>query len=69
MIPLYKLENLPRTQKLRKINKVFSMAESRLALAAEKSIGIYSTAEIVFFTDAAKMLAKDSVFLPQAQRF
>jgi TrmH family RNA methyltransferase len=31
MIPLYKLEKLPRTQKLRKIAKIFTMAETRLS--------------------------------------
>lgn len=39
MIPLYKLEKLPRSQKLRKIVKIFSMAEIRLCLAMEKSSG------------------------------
>jgi TrmH family RNA methyltransferase len=62
MIPLYKLEKLPRTQRLRKIAKYFSFAENRLCLAAEKSTGIFSEAEKVFFTDAARLLAKDELF-------
>ena len=33
MIPLYKLEKLPRTQQLRKIAKIFTMAENRLCAA------------------------------------
>jgi RNA methyltransferase, TrmH family len=38
MIPLYKLEKLPRTQKLRKIAKIFTMAETRLSsLLANRS--------------------------------
>ena len=69
MIPLYKLEKLPHTQKLRKIAKVFSMAENRLCTAgAEKGIGIFTGAELVFFTDAAKLLAKDSLFPADAQK-
>ncbi|MDR3020101.1 MAG: TrmH family RNA methyltransferase [Treponema sp.] len=65
MIQLYKLDKLPRAQKLRKIAKIFNMAENRLA--AEKSMVLYTTAELVFFTDAAKLLAGDPLFPPQAQ--
>jgi TrmH family RNA methyltransferase len=68
MIPLYKLEKLPRTQKLRKIAKVFSMAENRLCSASEKSVKIFSADEIVFFNDAVKLLAKDSFFSHNAQK-
>lgn len=61
MIPLYKLENLPRTQRLRKIAKFFTMAENRLCLAlGEKTI--FSAAELAFFYDASKMLAADALF-------
>lgn len=76
MIPLYKLEKLPRVQKLRKIAKVFSMAEARLCLAMEKkagaksggdfprggfnAAGIFTISELVFFADAAKLLAKEN---------
>jgi len=63
MIPLYKLEKLPRTQKLGKIAKIFTMAEKRLSssmtLAARE---IFTSAELVFFTDAAKLLANDTLF-------
>ena len=62
MIPLYKLEKLPRTQKLRKIAKIFSMAENRLSLAAGKGTEIFTTAELVFFCDAAKLLITDIQF-------
>ena len=74
MIPLYKLDKLPRTQRLRKIAKYFSFAESRLceSLAAkdngELKPGLFSAAEFAFFTDAAKLLAKDTLFPPEAQR-
>jgi len=69
MIPLYKLEKLPRTQQLRKIAKVFSMADNRLCMADDKKdTGIFSAAEIVFFTDAAKLLARDALFSDDAQK-
>jgi TrmH family RNA methyltransferase len=68
MIPFYKLDKLPRTQKLRKIAKMFSFAENRFNLAAEKSISIYSTAEFVFFLDALNLLADDVFFTSDAKR-
>ena len=67
MIPLYKLEKLPRTQKLRKIAKIFTMAENRLCMTAKKEIEIFTPAEIVFFTDAADLLAADALFPQSAQ--
>jgi len=68
MIPFYKLEKLPRTQKLRKITKILSMAENRLLLATEKSLKILSAGEFSFFTDAAKLLAKDALFPSETQK-
>jgi len=68
MIPLYKLEKLPRTQKLRKIAKIFTMAENRLCMAVGKKAEIYTSAEFVFFADAAKLLARDTLFPPDAQK-
>lgn len=68
MIPLYKLEKLPRTQKLRKIAKIFTMAENRLCMASNKEAQIFTAAEIVFFYDAAKLLALDALFPPEAQK-
>ena len=81
MIPLYKLEKLTRTQKLRKIAKYFTFAENRLCMANNtKSEGViknaepffvseplnaskpFSEGELVFFADAAKLLAEDSFF-------
>lgn len=73
MIPIYKLEKLPRTQKLRKIAKYFSFAESRFCQASENTIAekgteIFTTAEYVFFLDAAKLLAKDKLFSAQIKK-
>lgn len=68
MIPLYKLEKLPRTQQLRKITKIFSMAENRLCLAVKKEAGIFTPAEFVFFADAAKLLARDKNFSAEVRQ-
>ena len=79
MIPLYKLEELPRTQKLRKLAKIFTMAENRLCLtvnvnktddtnkSAKEWQTIYSEKEIVFFFDAASLLSNDSKFHDDAK--
>ncbi|MCL2197190.1 MAG: TrmH family RNA methyltransferase, partial [Treponema sp.] len=69
MIPLYKLEKLPRIQQLRKIAKIFIFAENRLSLAAEKKIKIYTAAELAFFTDTAKLLSEDLKFSQEARKF
>ncbi|MCL2720710.1 MAG: TrmH family RNA methyltransferase [Treponema sp.] len=68
MIPLYKLEKLPRIQKLRKIAKYFSFADNRLCTASVKSITIFSNNELIFFADAAKLLSKDDFFSSQAKK-
>jgi len=78
MIPLYKLEKLPHTQKLRKIAKVFTMAEKRLAsckterfpLTEELSgrAELFSQSEMAFFIDSAKLLAADTHFPSEAQK-
>ena len=67
MIPLYKLEKLPRVQKLRKIAKIFSFAGNRLSLASVKSSGIFSESELIFFADAARLLAGDQLFSAEAR--
>jgi len=68
MIPLYKLEKLPRTQKLRKIAKIFNMAESRLSLSDQKKgLKIFTDSEIIFFADAAKLLTDDALFSDDAR--
>jgi TrmH family RNA methyltransferase len=76
MIPLYKLEKLPRSQKLRKIAKIFSMAENRLFTALEKNSSEngengsmpFGISDFVFFSDTAKMLAKDALFSEDARK-
>jgi TrmH family RNA methyltransferase len=69
MIPLYKLERLPRTQQLRKIAKVFAMADNRLCASNDKKgPEIFTAAELVFFTDAAKLLTADILFPADARK-
>jgi len=68
MIPLYKLEKLPRIQKFRKIAKIFIFAENRLNTAAEKSQKIFNEAEFVFYSEAAALLCKDDLFSNDAKR-
>jgi RNA methyltransferase, TrmH family len=84
MITLYKLEKLPRHQKLRKIAKIFTMAETRLfrlqtsglpasnspasSLTVEKSASFFTVQEIDFFASAAKMLAEDGLFSADAKK-
>jgi TrmH family RNA methyltransferase len=74
MISIYKLEKLPRNQKLRKIIKKFSMAEARLSnllasgLTAEKSADIFDNQETAFFADTAKMLTEDGLFSAYAKK-
>jgi TrmH family RNA methyltransferase len=74
MIPLYKLEKLPRTQKLRKIAKIFTMTEIRLShllasrLPAEKSASFFNSQETVFFAETSKMLAEDDLFSAAAKK-
>jgi len=59
VIPLYKLEKLPRAQKLRKIAKIFTMAENRLCSAEPV---VFTPAELAFFADASKLLSADALF-------
>ncbi|MCL2243391.1 MAG: TrmH family RNA methyltransferase [Treponema sp.] len=65
MIPLYKLDKLPRTQKLRKIAKFFTFVENRIA--AQHNVNIFTASEICFFKDAARLLAEDGLFQPEAR--
>ena len=73
MIPLYKLEKLPRAQKLRKITKIFTLAENRLCVTAKtdtatSETGIFTAAELVFFADVSKLLAADVLFPGDAKK-
>jgi len=66
MIPFYKLEKLPRTQKLRKIAKILAMAENRLCMSGNAEI--FTSAELVFFTEASVYLSADELFSPEAKK-
>jgi len=67
MIPLYKLEKLPRTQKLRKLVKIFSAAENRLCMSAGKGAKIFTDMELNFFYEAVKFLKDDVTFSKDAK--
>ena len=58
---LYKLEKLPRSQRLRKIAKLFAYAENRVCL------GLFSANEIPAFADIVKFIAADTLFPPEVQ--
>ena len=80
MIPLHKLEKLPRHQRLRKISKVFTMAENRLCAAivtaneanspnrsaSTANSPIFSAVECEFFAGIAELLIRDGAFQPEA---
>jgi TrmH family RNA methyltransferase len=84
MINLHKLEKLPRHQRLRKLAKIFTMAETRLfqlqanrlpandlpinSLATEKNASFFTNQVTDFFVSAAKMLAEDGLFSADAKR-
>ena len=74
MITLHKLEKLPRHQRLRKIAKIFTMAETRLFrlsandLLTQKSASFFTYQEIDFFASATKMLAEDGLFSADAKK-
>ncbi|MCL2209636.1 MAG: TrmH family RNA methyltransferase [Treponema sp.] len=68
MIPLYKLEKLPRIQRLRKIAKVFMFAENRLCTAVEKKADIFTEAEFIFYIDASSLLSLDVLFSEEARK-
>jgi len=70
---LYKLEKLPRTQRLRKIAKFFTMADIRLCSTERKNGGAkfsyveqFNIVELSFFKEAAELLAADMHFSPEA---
>jgi len=78
MISLYKLEKLPRHQKLRKIAKIFTMAETQFFrlqesglqsnLTTQKSADFFNSQETAFLASAAKMLAEDDLFSADAKK-
>jgi TrmH family RNA methyltransferase len=61
MIPRHKLEKLPRSQRLRKIAKMFGEAEYRLSLG-----GNLSTGELAGLGEALAVLTGDETFSPAA---
>jgi len=70
MITIYKLEKLPRNQRLRKIASIFAAAERRLnsdATAADVNGTEISAKEFVYFSDIAKLLSHDTLFAQPAQ--
>jgi TrmH family RNA methyltransferase len=68
---LYKLEKLPRNQRLRKIAKIFAEAENRICLGLKvgnsNMADLFSANEIQFFDDVIKSLASDALFPPEVQ--
>ena len=62
MVTIYKLEKLPRNQRLRKIASIFAAAERRVASGAEVSAPEYR-----YFSDIAKSLSRDTLFAGPAR--
>jgi len=63
MIPLFKLEKLPRTQRLRKTVKIITETEKFLAAG-----GVFDAEKQDYFLNIAKMLIKDDKFSPVVQK-
>jgi len=82
VIPLYKLEKLPRHQKLRKIAKIFTLAENRLCLSLKTDMtadppepskppiiqNTFNSAELAFYADVSRLLAADGLFPENAKK-
>jgi len=69
MITIYKLEKLPRGQRLRKIASIFAAAERRLNLDANiaDTIGaIIPAKELGYLSDIAQLLSRDPLFAQPA---
>ncbi|MDR1574957.1 MAG: TrmH family RNA methyltransferase [Treponema sp.] len=70
MIPLHKLEKLPRHQRLRKISKIFTLAENRICavIAAGGTAGspVFSADECTYFSAIVELLAHDGAFQSEA---
>jgi TrmH family RNA methyltransferase len=66
MLPLYKLEQLPRTQRLRKMVKIITDAEKILAGVATaggvSDVGVLDTEKLIYFATIAQTLEKDTLF-------
>jgi TrmH family RNA methyltransferase len=64
MIPLYKLKQLPRSQRLRKIAKIFAEAELHFCQAAHPP----ATADLAYLADTLQLLTGDDAFPPAARQ-
>jgi TrmH family RNA methyltransferase len=64
MLPLHKLTQLPRSQRLRKIAKTFAGAELRFAQGAAP----FPDTERAWLADALAILIQDDAFSPAARR-
>ena len=64
MIPLYKLEKLPRTQRLRKTVKIITEGEKILAgsFASGLAGGVFDAEKLIYFADTAQVLEEDTQF-------
>jgi TrmH family RNA methyltransferase len=62
MIPLHKLAELPRSQRLRKIGKIFAEAELRLCAHPP------AAADLTYLADTLQILIRDDAFPPAARQ-
>jgi len=62
MVTIYKLEKLPRNQRLRKVASVFAAAERRLCSGAGASAG-----DLRYFSGIAEFLSRDPLFAQPAR--
>jgi TrmH family RNA methyltransferase len=64
MLPLYKLEKLPRSQRLRKIGKIFGEAENHVAQKSGASAADETddSSLCVYLANAIKLLIRDDAF-------
>ena len=79
MLPLYKLKELPRTLRLRKIIQIFKATESRLIPDSDQpfnpkkssspNINYPNADELSFFSDIANLLISDSLLSQETKDF
>ena len=62
MLSLFKIEKLPRHQRLRKIAKIFHEAENRLCAANAADDVVFKIEELSSFSRLAEFLQKDTLF-------
>ena len=67
MINIYKLEKLPRNQRLRKVASIFAAAERRIiADAGNAGSTQIAAVELGYFSDIAKFISRDPLLAGQA---